>query len=130
LVLGDYAGPLRQAIHLLKFQGHRQLGAPLGRALGLGPEFAPSLKEVDLLVPVPLFAARQRERGFNQSLELARGLAHALGVSVCEGRLRRQSATRQQASLDAAGRRQNLEGAFGVVGELPPTPASAWWTTW
>lgn len=119
LVLGDYAGPLRQAIHLLKFQGHRQLGEPLGRCLGLAPEFAAPLKEVDLLVPVPLFPARQRERGFNQSLELARGLAQTLGIPLCEGRLRRQKATRQQASLAAAGRRQNLEGAFGVVGRLP-----------
>lgn len=119
LVLGDYAGPLRQAIHLLKFQGQRQLGEPLGRCLGLAPEFAAPLGEVDLLVPVPLFSARQRERGFNQSRELARGLAQVLGIPLCEGRLRRQMATRQQASLDAAGRRHNLEGAFRVMGPLP-----------
>ena len=119
LVLGDYAGPLHQAIHLLKFQGHRHLGEPLGRCLGQAPEFGASLKEVDLLVPVPLFPARQRERGFNQSQELARGLAQVLGIPLCEDRLRRQTATRQQASLDAAGRRQNLEGAFEVVGRLP-----------
>ena len=119
VVLGDYAGPLRQAIHLLKFQGQRHLGAPLGRCLGLAPEFAESMREVDLLVPVPLFAARQRERGFNQSQELAQGLAQVLGIPLCEDRLRRQTATRQQASLDAAGRRQNLEGAFRVVGQLP-----------
>ncbi|MBI2503268.1 MAG: ComF family protein [Candidatus Latescibacteria bacterium] len=119
LVLGDYAGPLREAIHLLKFQGHRQLGEPLGRCLGLAPEFAESLREVDLLVPVPLFPARQRERGYNQSLMLARGLAQVLEVPLCEGLLRRRTATRQQAGLNAAGRRQNLAGAFGVVGPLP-----------
>ena len=119
LVLGDYAGPLREAIHQLKFHGHRQLGEPLGRCLGQAPEFAAPLREVDLLVPVPLFPARQRERGYNQSLALARGVAQVLGVPLCEDRLRRQTATRQQASLDAAGRRQNLGGAFRVVGGLP-----------
>jgi ComF family protein len=119
LVLGDHAGPLREAIHRLKFEGQRQLGESLGRCLGLAPEFAGPLREVDLLIPVPLHAARQRERGFNQSLELARGLAQVLGVPLCADRLRRRHSTRQQASLDAAGRRQNLRGAFRVVGQLP-----------
>ena len=119
LVLGDHSGPLREAIHRLKFEGQRQLGQPLGRCLGLAPEFAGALREVDLLIPVPLFAARQRERGFNQSEELGRGLSAVLGVPLCVGRLRRRRATRQQASLDAAGRHQNLKGAFRVVGALP-----------
>lgn len=119
LVLGDHSGPLREAIHRFKFEGQRQLGAPLGRCLGLAPEFAAPLREVDLLIPVPLFAARQRERGFNQSEELARGLAAVLGVPLCTDRLRRCRATRQQARLDAAGRHQNLDGAFAVCGALP-----------
>ena len=119
LVLGEYAGPLRQAIHLLKFQGHQQLGVPLGRCLGQMPEFAGALGEVDLLVPVPLFPARQRERGYNQSLGVAQGLAQVLGSTLCADRLQRQRATRQQASLDASMRHHNLEGAFRVRGALP-----------
>ena len=119
LVLGEYAGPLRQAIHLLKFQGHRHLGAPLGRCLGQRPELAEALGEVDLLVPVPLFPARQRERGYNQSLGIAQGLAGVLGVPLCADRLQRQRSTRQQASLHAVERHHNLEGAFRVRGALP-----------
>ncbi|MCC7265414.1 MAG: ComF family protein [Candidatus Latescibacteria bacterium] len=119
LVLGDHAGPLREAIHRFKFEGQRQLGEPLGWCLGQAPEFAAALREVDLLIPVPLHAARQRERGYNQSEELARGLSGVLGAPLCTDHLRRRRATRQQASLDAAGRHENLAGAFEVCGVLP-----------
>jgi len=119
LVLGDHAGPLREAIHRFKFEGQRQLGVALGGCLGLAPEFAGALREVDLLIPVPLFPARQRERGFNQSEELARGLAGVLGVPFCADHLRRRHPTRQQARLDAAGRRENLRDAFAAAGPLP-----------
>jgi len=119
LVLGDFAGALREAIHLLKFQGHQELGRCLGRCLGQAPELARALQQVDLLIPVPLHPARQRERGYNQSLRIAEGLAEALGKRLCADRLERRVPTRQQARLDAAARQQNLEAAFQVKGELP-----------
>lgn len=119
LVLGDFSGVLREAIHLLKFQGHQELGHCLGRCLGQAPEFAQALPEVELLIPVPLHPARQRERGYNQSLRLAEGLAQVLHIPLCADRLKRQVATRQQARLDVEARHHNLEAAFRVAGELP-----------
>ncbi len=66
-----------------------------------------------VLVPVPLAAARQRERGFNQALLLARSLAEATGWGVWEGLARRRTG-RRQASLGRAARAENVRSLFQV----------------
>ncbi len=66
----------------------------------------------ELLIPVPLHAARLRERGYNQALELARPLAREFGLALAPGLLARSRATPAQANLDAPTRRKNLRGAF------------------
>jgi len=67
-----------------------------------------------LIVPVPLHAARECERGFNQAAELARPIATGLGVTLVEGLCRRVRATPTQSGLDRRARRHNLRGAFAV----------------
>jgi ComF family protein len=63
------------------------------------------------LVPVPLYHRRHRQRGFNQALELARGLAshRKIGVSKC---LYRYRETLSQARLNRSARWENMSGAF------------------
>lgn len=69
----------------------------------------------DLLVPVPLHAARLRERGYNQALELARPLARVFGIPLHTEALRRTRATPPQTGLDAKTRRRNLRDAFAIA---------------
>jgi ComF family protein len=66
------------------------------------------------IVPVPLHAARLRERGYNQALELARPLAREFGIALAPALLRRTRPTAAQSDLDAVARRKNLHGAFAV----------------
>ena len=68
----------------------------------------------DLVVPVPLHANRLRERGYNQSLELARRIAPALRLPIAIDALRRTRATEVQSGLDAKARKQNVRGAFAA----------------
>lgn len=68
----------------------------------------------DALVPVPLHRARLRRRGYDQALELARPLAHALGLPLRDDLLRRSRPTAPQSRLDAIARRRNLKAAFEV----------------
>ena len=67
------------------------------------------------LVPVPLHPARQRQRGFNQSLEIARLLGRMLRIPVAAGLCRRIRPTPAQSGLGAGARRRNLQGAFQVT---------------
>lgn len=66
----------------------------------------------DAVTPVPLHADRLRERGFNQSQELARPLAAASGAPLSPALLRRARATAHQIGLNRAERQANLLGAF------------------
>lgn len=67
-----------------------------------------------ILVPVPLHPARQRERRFNQSAELAQALGRLTGLTVDPALVQRTRKTRQQVGLSGDGRQRNVAGAFAV----------------
>jgi ComF family protein len=112
-----YRAPVSRQIVALKFQGRlapaHVLGAAMAAWLARRPQPLP-----ELLIPVPLHAARLRRRGYNQSLELARELARRLSLALRPETARRVRATGEQTRLDAAQRRANVRGAFAVDGTV------------
>ena len=112
---GVYEDELREMIHLLKYEGVRSVVSALGRRLaetiaGLGLSDA-------LVVAVPLFPAKQRARGYNQSVLLADAAVKRLrpsGLVVAHDVLRRVRDTESQFALTPRMRRKNLRGAFAV----------------
>jgi len=116
--LFGYQPPIDQWIHSLKFG--RDLAA--ARLLGelLLAELATGrlpMAGAPALLPVPLHSRRLRQRGYNQSLEIARPLIRdGLGLSGC--RCRRSRHTAAQSSLPARHRQRNMRGAFSVRGRL------------
>jgi len=66
----------------------------------------------DGIVPVPLYPAKQRERGFNQAERLARRLAVATDIPLNTRLLRRVVATRTQTLLSREERLANVRKAF------------------
>jgi ComF family protein len=118
-----YTHPLDLLENRFKFHADLAAGKVLAEllidrardAVAIGPDgsgTAPPLARPDLIVCVPLHAARLRQRGYNQALELARPLAAALDVPLDPRALLRTRSTRAQTGLDAAERRRNLHGAF------------------
>ena len=108
-----FAGPLREAIHRFKYGNERARAAHLGLLLGpllatLPPTVADRAPRV---VPVPLAAARRRERGYNQAEELARVLAEMSALPL-DRQLVRVRATRPQVGLARPARHQNVRDAF------------------
>lgn len=110
-----YQKPIDAIIQRFKFQEQLQAGLLLAR-LAL-PFFESSKPEA--LVPVPLHPKRLRERGFNQSLELAKFWGKHYSIPVMGQVLHRHRATRVQSSLKAGERISNVEGAFRVSSPLP-----------
>jgi len=112
LALADYATPVDGLLLALKF-GHRLELAPL---LGVMlAERARALADPRLvLVPVPLSFERLAERGFNQSHEVGRAAARALGVPLDSAALLRVRHAPAQASLRREARRRNIRGAFAA----------------
>jgi ComF family protein len=110
---GLYSGALSEAIHLLKFSGLRRLARPLGRLLAELP-----IPEMDGIVPVPVSTKTLRERGFNQTLLLARSLSHHLSIPVRMNFLFKKKETPPQIGLSARERVRNLRNSFEVKGRL------------
>jgi len=108
---GVYDGPLREAIHALKFGGRQALAEPLGRLIAEVVATDPRMR-VDLVVPVPLHPARLRERGFNQAELLAAEVAGYLSIPLRPTALRRVRVTPAQTGLGREDRRANVRGAF------------------
>jgi len=117
-----YQDRLREMIHLLKYERMQGIATLLGGMLAetiltLQPEAARDL----VVVAVPLFPARQRQRGYNQSELLADAAIAQLQVTAPEWKLRRipslltrRRDTHSQFELNPRSRRRNLEDAFAI----------------
>jgi ComF family protein len=109
----DYAAPVDRALTALKFGGR------LAHARAFGDLLAQTWaqQEFDLLTYVPLSAERLRERGFNQSLELARAVGRRLGHRPATLLVKLRD-TARQADLAYTDRRANLRQAFACTAAL------------
>src|SRR5262245_14005096 len=108
-----YAFPADVLVHALKFRGELALAPFLGKLI----LEKISVGSVDCIIPVPLSAARLRERGYNQAVEIARQLGGKLELDACA----RERDAPPQAGLDREARRRNVRRAFrcgrGFAGE-------------
>jgi len=112
----DYEEPVRHLIHALKF-GRRYAHSRLLGTL-LAERVAERSDLPERLVPVPLHSARYRERGFNQSAEIAREISRRLKIPLDLKSVRRFRATHSQIGLSAAERIHNVKNAFEVLQPL------------
>ncbi len=115
-VVAPHAGPLRRAIHALKYEGRTDVARPLG--IMLAARWRHTGVPVDGLLPVPLGAARHTQRGYNQAALLAEEMAHVLELPVLCDALRRVRETRPQVGLSRKERLENVRGAFRASSAL------------
>jgi ComF family protein len=110
----EKGAPLQSLLHELKYHGGTGIGLWLGRQLGLAVASALDPRRFSGCLPVPLHRVRRRERGYNQSVLLCRGVAAESGVQLCGSLLRRTRVTPSQTALDVEERAANVEGAFAA----------------
>ena len=120
----EYADELREMVHVLKYDGVRELAvAPLGRWMAEAMLHLESDAAREcLVIAVPLFRKRRKERGFNHSELLAHAAVKQLRklrpdwtLRETHGALRRRKDTVEQFLLTRKGRRRNLQAAFEVT---------------
>lgn len=104
-----YAFPADALIRELKYRANFALTRIFANALLGQIDRAP-----DAIVPMPLHRDRLRERGFNQSLEIAKRLGKALGIPVRPHAVIRTRSTERQVGLKLRARIRNVRGAFSV----------------
>jgi ComF family protein len=105
-------GLVRKLVHDFKYGRQRHLRYPLAEWLGETLQ-DPRLRgrRFDVIVPVPLHPARERERGFNQAALLAELLASRVTLPL-RPVLERIRYTTTQTAYDRAERMENLHDAF------------------
>jgi len=104
-----------RAIQRFKYSSEIHLASPLGELLSRFAKTALSHPEEFLTVPVPLHRRRLRERGFNQSVLLAKAVSSGLEIRLDCLTLIRKRDTRSQTGLGKKERRSNVANAFSVT---------------
>ena len=117
LSLFSYQDDVIRLIHQLKFNQKLAYSRLLGDRLAEAVEQRFSSRP-DCILPVPLHRSRLRQRGYNQSIELARPVARALKVSLDVRSVVRVRNTNAQTGLDRTQRRKNIRGAFALAREI------------
>ena len=107
-----YETSLQQAIHLFKFEKRTILNRYLTQLIIDNLPADLNISEYDYILPVPIHKRRLRERGFNQSVLIAKEIAKSTGICVTEDVLVRYKNTSPQSSLDREARQTNIIGAF------------------
>ena len=114
--VGEYDGSLRTAIHRFKYDSRSLLAAPLGQLLADKGRQLLESEAYDVVLPVPLHPRRLRQRGFNQSLFLARQVGQQWDIPVETEGLKRVRWTDPQTMLPVKERVHNVRGAFAYSG--------------
>lgn len=112
-----FEGPVREAIHGLKYRGVRtaapELGGLLARYLDTHPfESHSTVVPADLIVPAPLHAKRMRDRGYNQAELLAKSLSKESGIPLDTSSLARVRHSGPQVGESRVQRRANVDEGF------------------
>ncbi|MCB0775910.1 MAG: ComF family protein [Chitinophagaceae bacterium] len=105
---------LQHLLHQFKYKGNRDLGLQLGRIMG------EQLKKTerfnaDALVPLPLFPAKEKRRGYNQAKILCDGISEVLHIPVLNNAISRPHHTETQTKKGRVERWRNIEGKFLVT---------------
>ena len=111
----QYNQTMRSLIHHFKY-GHKtilrfELSSYMFKFID---SYQMDIQQFDILVPIPLFSARYRERGFNQAHFLAQQIAHKYNLNISVNNLVRVKNTINQASLSQKDRWTNINSAFRI----------------
>jgi ComF family protein len=109
-----YEFPIDAMMLRYKYGNSLNLGDTFGEFLTEKMNIEDYLKNIDLIIPMPMHPQRLKERGFNQALEIAKVLTKTCIEKLDYKSTIRQTLTPPQASLPLKKRVKNIKGAFKV----------------
>ncbi len=110
----DKGGRLQHHLHQLKYMGNREVGQKMGNLFGYDLIQCPFYSNIDAIIPVPLHPKKEKQRGFNQSIEICIGLSEAMNRPLILNNLIRKVHTDSQTRKGRFERWENVSGIFGV----------------
>lgn len=114
-IWGSYSGTLKRAITRLKYENQPQLARPLGYLLAESWLKSPlSFANQPVIVPIPMYADKLKQRGFNQAELLAESFCQRTGLPLCRQGLMRVRATEALFGLSFEERQKAVADAFKI----------------
>lgn len=102
---------MQHLMHQFKYKENKELGLQLGRLMGEQIKKSNRIA-ADALIPLPLYADKERKRGYNQATILCEGMAAALQIPVLDKAIIRPLHTETQTKKGRVERWRNIEGKF------------------
>ncbi len=102
---------VQHLMHRFKYKGHKDLGLQLGKLMGEQMKKTNRF-DADALIPLPLFPAKEKRRGYNQATVLCEGISEITGIPVLDKVITRPQHTETQTKKGRIGRWKNIEGKF------------------
>lgn len=106
---------VQRLIHQLKYKRQKDLGIFLGELMGISLKNSDRFSNIEAIVPLPIHKKKQKERGYNQSFLLAKGISNITQWPVLENVIIRKSHTTSQTHQQRFQRWQNTYGDFEVM---------------
>lgn len=102
-------------IYTLKYDHHPESGVVMGRMMAQELNSSGFFDGIDAIVPIPLARKRLRQRGYNQSMEIAKGVSAVTRLPIISNAVKRTAFEGSQTSKGFWGRKENVEKAFQLV---------------
>ncbi len=107
--------PIRHMIHKLKYAGQKNIGPLLGgilmnRICEVSPDF-----RYEIVIPAPIHKVKKIERGYNQSMEIARGFSGWRELIISDSLVYKVRQTESQTHKNFSERQKNVKGTFGIT---------------
>ena len=105
----------RELLYRLKYRGEKEVGEVLGRFMAAELLAAGFFEDVDVIIPVPLHAKRERKRGYNQSEWIGKGISKVTGIPIEASAVVRTKHTETQTHKSAFERWENVGHLFCLL---------------
>lgn len=103
---------MAQIVYELKYHDRPDIGEDMGRLMANEMQLAHYFDHIDILLPVPLSRKRMRQRGYNQSEQLAIGIGDITGLPIARKVLKRKHFQQSQTKLSRQERQENVSDMF------------------
>ena len=106
---------LQNLLHQFKYKGKKEIGFYFWQNDGeCYFEIRTDLRNIDALIPLPLFPSKEKKRGYNQAMILCEGMSEILHLPILKNAVIRTTATETQTKKNRIERWQNIDGKFEV----------------
>jgi ComF family protein len=103
---------IQHLVHQLKYKSNQSIGLYLGEMMGKTLISSKRFDTIDAIIPLPLYAEKERKRGYNQAAIICNGMSQVMNIPVITNKLLRQRYTETQTKKHRTERWENVEGSF------------------